>query len=224
MLSIFKNGEKLSVSQQFYIKCINDIDKDETLRLAIPNKFGKTLSQFLNLNLKTGPCLAGGMLRKLHNSEQPGESDWDIWFASETQFQQAYKKLNELNSAYKVHESDNAVTFIIQDNTAYKVQIIKKNFYNSAQEVIDNFDFTVTQLVSDGEQIIAGKYTYRDLATKTLRLTSPTMINRPGIFARIVKYVSYGYKIDAELAELINNNRHIIAHSKFQNNDYDDVI
>lgn len=209
-----------------------DIIKYAEIRGTIQNDFGRCLADFLNLDFDRGPWLAGGMLRKLYLLESPGESDWDIFFNNDRQFQQARKSLSNESRTTKLHESENAVTYeylprrsdiytFSQDR--YKIQLIKKSFYSSPKEVIDNFDLTICQLVTDGNKMLVGDNTIRDLKSKTIRLSDPSFITRKGLIKRLIKYIVYGYKLDPSLYELTKQHYSTLFDVSNNNNEYDDV-
>ena len=107
------------------------------------------------------------------------------------------------------HATKNALTYSIKfENTEYKVQLINTQYFKTAKEVIDHFDFSVCQLITDNKTMLLGEYTARDLKSKTLRLVSPP---KEGIIARVTKYVVYGYMPSTELIqylkELENDNK-----------------
>ena len=159
-------------------------------RTAISHPFGQYIAGLLQLNMKTGPWLAGGMLQKLYHTYQPGLSDWDLWFANVAQFNSAYSSLMALDS--KPIKTLNAVTFNIKwREEKYKVQLIKTEYFNCADDVIDKFDFTVCQMITDGFSMKVGEHTIADLKSKTLRLTENAV--KEGIGTRMIKYMVYGY-------------------------------
>lgn len=215
MLNIFNTLEK--VEKQYTL----DKTVSSHIRPAISHDFGKKLAEFLEFDMTNGPWLAGGMLRKLFNHEEPRHSDWDVWFKDFDQFKQACDKILDLEGSIEVYRSKNAATFNVNNNTrTYKVQLINKTFYNSPQDLINSFDFTVCQLVTDGNQMLVGSYTMQDLKTRTLRLADTNFLARKGILTRIVKYSVYGYKMHHTLSSMIENNPQIIQIQDDQN-DYD---
>ena len=192
-----------------------------TGRKFMGSLFGSQIAEYLNLDLKNGPWLAGGAVRKIYLDETIADSDWDFWFKSPEQFKQAEEKLKAIGASV-AYTSDNAVSFKFQDvnNQIHNLQIVKTRYFDTAQQVIDQFDFSVCQLVTDGNKTIIGNNTARDLRSKTLRLNHHEL---PGyIMPRLVKYIVYGYRPTAELLEKINQNLTTIDWTK-STNDYETI-
>lgn len=170
-------------------------------RDLIGDRFGACLAQGLNLNMEDGPWLAGGAVRKLHLGQPIGESDWDIWFKSAQQFDRCEKYMHSLG-ADVAYSSNNATTFKYNYNgETQQIQLIKRRFFETPQEVINQFDFSICQLLTDGNKLLLGKTTAQDLDTRTIRLGSDRMQSH--VVTRLVKYIVYGYYPSRELAELI---------------------
>ena len=184
-------------------------------KLIIDNQFTRIVNLFESYDINDGPWIAGGAIRKLWQGLKWDDADIDIFFKNEKQYSQFCKKINlykikyinyseirltSLKPAPLVSEfkSNNASTFTIVGipdvNYAIKVQAICKEFYNSAEELFEDFDWTVCQLVSDGTTIWAPPLTVNDLSKRNLVL-SPTTKRKIKI-GRLIKYSAYGYKID----------------------------
>lgn len=96
-----------------------------------------------------------------------------------------------------IHKSDNAFTI-----KAYKppVQIIHRWMFQSPEECINSFDFTVAKAVvwHDGDEwksMISERF-YADLAAKRLIYTSPLRIEEVGgSLLRVLKFYQRGYRI-----------------------------
>lgn len=185
-------------------------------------KFGNQLADYINLNMDSGPWLAGGSVRKSYLGIDMGISDWDIWFKDADQFNRAEKLLKDLNASI-AYTSNNAISFKYTEKDSSKehhIQIIKKRFYDNPHEIINNFDFSICQLVTDGHSILFGDNTARDLRTRTIRLVQPTM---PAYTVqRMIKYMVYGYRPDINLIRAIEQNKDQIDWSK-STHDYDTV-
>ena len=62
-------------------------------------------------------------------------------------------------------------TFKVQiGETYYKLQAIKIGFYQTVEECLDSFDFTICQLAANKGKLYVGQYTTWDLARKRLAL------------------------------------------------------
>ena len=158
---------------------------------------------FISPDWKNGPWIAGGSVLSWYKGEPVGSGDIDVYFKTEDDFKKFYKLIEpKSEEGYGgifnikkqnpdvdiVFSSDNAITFVYKDK--WKIQLIKQGFYNRPQDVIDNFDISVCQLVTDGKDFAAGKDTLVDIKTNTLRIVK----YRPGSVSRFVKYQAYGYK------------------------------
>ena len=159
---------------------------------------------------KDGPWICGGAVRKtIQNVEL--DSDIDVFFKSKDQYHILYDKLMALGSAVRVErqthkESKNSVTNIfIKTNTPFydwirigdikskevKVQLIEFGFFNTIEDVLDSFDFTIAQFGYDGTDFISGPYSLHDLGRKRLavhKVTYPVSNLR-----RLIKYTNQGF-------------------------------
>ena len=176
-------------------------------RNCIGDYFGKFLADELGFNIITGPWLAGGAVRKSFLGQTIENSDWDIWLSSHTQFAHAEKKLANIGATV-VHRSQNSITFKYSGHSVYDasqtIQLVKKRYYSSPEEIINNFDFTVCQLVTDGRSMVMGEKTLHDLNRRLIRHTSTTLAKN--VINRMVKYIVYGYQPTPELLDLIDKN------------------
>lgn len=171
-------------------------------RGSIHEEFGRRLAQYFDLNLDTGPWLAGGAVRKSYLGQTVDRADWDIWFRSAVQYDRAEKLMHGLGAGV-AFASPNALTFqYTYENQKHNIQLIKRRFFNSAQDIIDQFDFTVCQLVTDGDRMLLGPNTAWDLENRILRSAQPSL--QPYIIGRMVKYIVYGYQPCQELIEMID--------------------
>lgn len=167
--------------------------------------FAQRLCNYLKLDMRTGPWLAGGSVRKLYFKEMIGQSDWDIWFQSRSQFDDAVAKLERLIGCELKHRSNNAITYSINGES---VQLIKRNFYPSVTKLIESFDMTVCQFATDGDTIKTSDLAIGDSNKHIIRLTKD--VTKPGIMKRITKYVIYGFRPTQELLDDIEENKHLI--------------
>lgn len=185
--------------------------KDTTFfgRLAMFNLEGKRISNYLELDINNGPFLAGGAVRKCFLMENIGNSDWDIFFKDIDQFNKYASKLATETKAQLLCSSDNALTYVIEGN---KIQLVKRKFYNNYQEIIDDFDFTICQFVTDGNVIKVGEYSIVDSKHKIINNTRH-VLDRPGIMGRLVKYIVYGYSPTNEFLKQIEAHKHDIDYT-----------
>jgi len=187
-------------------------------RPLLNHRFGSRLAEYLNLNMNQGPWLAGGAVRRLYLGQSMGQADWDIWFGNAQQFDRAEKLMHGLG-ADVAHASGNAITFKYQfEDETHNVQLIRRRFFETAQQVIGQFDFTVCQLITDGCEIVLGRGTSKDLDQRLVRAVSDNL--QPYIISRLTKYMVYGYYPCRELVEQINQQAADIKWTEGQN-DYD---
>jgi hypothetical protein len=196
-------------SDTSFVKILNH---DPVMMLGV---VGNTIATRLKLDLENGPWMAGGSVRKCFLNQPIGFSDWDVFFKNKRQFDEARNSLSTIRECHVIFESSNAITFQIHDygdqqnpiyKTPIKVQLICRNFYDSCEELLEDFDFTICQFATDGLKFKLGRNTYLDNIDGVLKLTSPSMYSRPGFMSRVIKYITYGYKPSKELLEIIDNN------------------
>lgn len=108
------------------------------------------------------------------------------------------------------HNTENAVTYTLgvaskngdidEDFPIWKVQLIKRKFYDTVQEVIDDFDITVCQIALDEfVKPVTGKLFAEDVAAKRLRFNRLS----PGSAKRLIKYWTYGYTPSDEVLQSV---------------------
>ena len=186
------------------LKCLPTPDPERYP--IITNQACKQIAHLLSVNLKTGPWLAGGSVRKMITGEYIGNSDFDFWFSSEQQYLEAVLELQKYTNISVEHTSDNAITFaVLFGPKSYKIQLIRKKFYSSASEIIDDFDFTCCQIATDGNTVIYGSRTIEDLENRVLRLADTSRMHQ-GLLKRVIKYLAYGFKLDPISHQAITDN------------------
>jgi hypothetical protein len=146
-------------------------------------------------DMRRGPWIAGGA--PLH--WETGKSvelhhDIDVWFRDQEQFDQTMIRVRE--HATLICQTDNAHTYQHYHGAfgTHTIQLICANFFDSAQAIIDHFDFSVCQIVTDGVQVLYGEHTRADISDRRLRITQ----SRPNAAKRISKYLAYGFKMSLD--------------------------
>ena len=150
--------------------------------------------------LEQGPWIAGGMGRQIVLGES-NFADIDVWFNNLHSFQQCMIRLNDTfgNYMYETYTSDNAITYTVGD---FKVQLIRRAYYTSLNDVLDNFDFTCCQIAVD-KNLKAYGPGIEDAINYVLKLNK---LDCRGFLARYAKYVGYGYTMpNNEFLDIINN-------------------
>lgn len=141
----------------------------------------------------SGPWLAGGSLRRLLLGTNPLESDLDFFFCSEAQADSFSSSLAKVGFV-SVFRSANSETFARQEkNRRIVVQAVRLAYFQTLDEALDAFDFTICQFGFDGTRFIAGNHSLWDLGRKRLvvhRVTFATATVR-----RLIKYTKQGFTV-----------------------------
>jgi hypothetical protein len=174
-------------------------------KLPVVHDDDRSIVDIIEPDMEVGPWIAGGAVLNWFNNESIGSSDIDVFFNSQLQFDQAFGRLMAAKSNM-VYNSDNAVTLHIHTSNGQmkRIQLIRKNWFQTAKEVIDRFDITVCQLATDGNQILLGEYTAEHIKQKRLEFTDKPV--HADIVKRLVKYVTYGYTPNPALMQSILDN------------------
>lgn len=157
-------------------------------------------------NWQTGPWIAGGAVLRWYQNQPVGESDIDIFCSSAQQAEQIIQNIKSYGRYTTKYESENATTLSYTSHNGeqnWTLQIIKRRFFNSPQDVIDSFDITVCRLVTDGNTLSLGEHTAKDIREKNLRFRMPL---QPDALKRLTKYWTYGYRPVEGTLEAIQNN------------------
>jgi hypothetical protein len=92
---------------------------------------------------------------------------------------------------YETFNSENAVTYQLGN---YKVQLIRRAYYPTVDDVFKSFDFTCCQVAVDKELQAYGPGV-DDAKNNKLKLNH---YDNKAFLARYAKYVGYGYVMDPE--------------------------
>jgi hypothetical protein len=155
-----------------------------------------------------GPWIAGGACLRWYQNQPVEKSDIDVFCASAVQAQALIERIKSYGRFHVKADTENAVTIEYtakgQDRRdSWTIQVITKRYYSSLQEIVDNFDITVCQLGTTGNEWILGNYTARDVRERNLRMILPL---QPDAVKRLTKYWVYGYRPVPGLLEAIQNN------------------
>jgi hypothetical protein len=134
--------------------------------------------------------IAGGVLRD-YFTEKPLKSDCDIFFPNVTEFDKA-KKYLQSKGAKTIWESDNGMKVTYKGNTYDLVKIFTKN----PTDTISRFDFTISMLATDGNDLYYGNNTLKDLQDRKLVIN--TIVNPLSTLKRVLKHYRKGYTMSAE--------------------------
>ena len=163
----------------------------------------------INPNMETGPWIAGGAVLRWYQGQPVDESDIDVFCANAKQAADVINAVKSQGQYSVKFESENAVTLSLwskEQGSAklpWTIQIITRRYFASMRDVLDNFDITVCQIGTTGEEYILGKTTAKDIREKNLRFNRPL---QPDALKRLVKYWTYGYRpVDGLLEDIQNN-------------------
>lgn len=157
-------------------------------------------------DLKNGPWIAGGACLRWYQGLPVAESDIDIFCASEEQAQRVIDEIKSYGRYSTKFESENATTLSYYGKDSSKtwtLQVIKRRYFMSLKEVIDNFDISVCQVGTAGNDWLLGTHTARDIRERNLRMNMPL---HPDAAKRMVKYWTYGYRPVDGLLDAVQSN------------------
>lgn len=157
-------------------------------------------------DLKQGPWIAGGAALRWYQNQPVGDNDIDVFCANAEQAQRVIDEIKSYGRYSTKWESDNAVTLSYYNQSSSKnwtIQIIKRRYFTSLRDVINNFDITVCQIGTGGNDWLLGQSTARDIRERNLKMIPPL---QPDSVKRLVKYWTYGYVPVDGLLESVRNN------------------
>jgi len=173
-------------------------------------------------DMKNGPWIAGGACLRWYQGLPVGDADIDVFCSSPEQAQQIIDEIKSYGRYSTKFESENATTlsYHSKDSKYWTLQIIKRRYFKNLQEVIDNFDISVCQIGTGGQEWLMGKTTARDIREKNLRMNMPL---QPDAAKRLAKYWTYGYRPVDGLLDSVRNNP--VAKQEFQvDGDYENAF
>lgn len=150
--------------------------------------------------------IAGGFLSNLFDEKSP--ADIDIFFGDDDSFYNVIELIENGDfGEYEISGGDEngdkienlaeneAVRYIdfiyIGQEDRPKIQLIKTRIYETPEEVIDSFDFTVTQFALCGQSIVCNPVSLMDMPRKRIvphQITFPSSSLR-----RMIKYTKKGF-------------------------------
>lgn len=158
-------------------------------------------------DVKNGPWIAGGAALRWWQGLPVGESDIDVFCANAKQAEDIIERIKDYGRWQRKFESDNAVTLSYwsknNNSKTWTIQIIKRRYFKSLEDVINSFDMTVCEIGTSGNEWVLGKQTAKDIRERNLRLKLPL---QPDALKRVVKYWTYGYRPVEGVLEAVQNN------------------
>jgi hypothetical protein len=186
------------------------------------HKFKTVIDAVGTFNISQGPWIAGGCVRKLWQGIEWREEDIDLFFSNKDQFDRFIattkpKKsfINPFNNVHSLpnpktgkcgfhiqHESDNAKTFTVEvdgtnGNNSFKVQAICRWFPESSEVLINDFDWTVCQFISDSRHMWATPAAIEGINSNQIILSPSSTREIKAL--RLIKYLAYGFVADDEM-------------------------
>lgn len=127
-----------------------------------------------HLDMASGPWVGGGVLRRILMDDLATPHDFDIFY-------QRVDHVGVVSQAIPKTRlfSDNSVQMTFRDVTSYI-------------GLLNDFDFTVTQFVSDGRVIRGTQQAFADIKTRTLRLINPDVKSH---MRRLLRYMGQGFVV-----------------------------
>lgn len=130
--------------------------------------------------------IAGGAIRDYFSIGKI-KSDIDIFFTDEIEY---YKAVAICSEFQVINQNENA---IMLKNNGKLFHLIKKHFYNSPEDTINSFDFTVCCCACTKDKIVVNDSFYMDLARRRLVINSlPYPLST---LQRLQKYIKKGFWI-----------------------------
>jgi hypothetical protein len=158
-------------------------------------------------DIERGPWIAGGAPLRWWQGLPVGESDIDVFCANQAQAEVVIERIKEFGRWQRKYDSENATTLSYwsknDSSKVWTIQIIKRRYFGSLEEVISNFDMTVCEIGTCGNNWVLGRQTARDIRERNLRMNLPLT---PDALKRMVKYWAYGYRPVPGLLEAVQNN------------------
>ena len=158
-------------------------------------------------DIERGPWIAGGACLRWYQGLPVGDSDIDVFCANAKQAADVIENIKSYGRYSVKFESENAVTLSYHSKDDYSkswtIQIITRRYFGSLEEVISNFDISVCEVGTAGNQWQLGPFTGRDIRERNLRFKIPL---QPDAMKRLIKYWAYGYRPVEGTIETIQNN------------------
>lgn len=190
--------------------------------ISIPS-IDQGLIEYIRPNLEHGPWIAGGAVWRWYRGRAINSfTDIDVFFRDPAQFNLLNSKLrlgsnNEFDSGDPLFISDNAATYSFN---GYRIQLIKRNFYDNVDALLNKFDIIACKIATDGCTWVTNhNLTVQHIENSILDMIDPL---QPGAIKRFLKYWVYGFtpkdSLIARLQQAENLDRNF-----FMSNDYDHI-
>jgi hypothetical protein len=163
--------------------------------LQFAERYGLTDHAFFEISKYFGESdeywIAGGAVRALL-LDQPITTVVDFFFNSQEAYE-AFVAMFSTNDNHNVATTEHHHTFKkeVVEGKWYRIQAIKIGYYDTVEECLDSFDFTICQLGIRQGQLYVGQYTMWDLARKRLALHKLTY--GAATVRRLLEYTKQGF-------------------------------
>lgn len=141
--------------------------------------------------VRNGAWCAGGAIRRTL-IKQALDSDFDFFFRSAEQMADWEKQLPSSLSLVRETEHHKHWKGTLDGSVIpVEIQAIRFRYYESAEAVIDSFDYTITQFALEGGTLVTTPFALWDLGRKRLaihKVTYPVATMR-----RMLKYTRQGF-------------------------------
>lgn len=181
----------------------------------------ETLDKFIRWNSKSAKFfLAGGAVRRAVKSQTIGASDIDIFFPSFNDYLKVLNVFGQFTSGtlhpncrqfHIDHQGESpfsaaqieAAAPVIRDvevKTKFiPIQLINGGYYDSPEDLIDSFDFTVCQMLYHKGQYLISEQGLNDELQGILEFRGEDYDINRFKHQRLIKYCKYGYEPTLEL-------------------------
>jgi hypothetical protein len=219
ILEDFFNVEVIDTTHENHNKPVDIVDfptihKDDSEPMSV-----------IWLDINRGPWVAGGACLRWYQNQPVGESDIDVFCANAKQAADTIDRIKSYGRYNVRFESENAVTLDYWSkedyNKRWTIQIITRRYFSSLEEVINNFDISVCEVGTAGNEWKLGPFTARDIRERNLRFKLPL---QPDALKRLVKYWTYGYRPVEGTITAVQSNPNAKWHFNAETEDYQNAF
>ncbi len=170
----------------------------------------------LTFDFEVGPFLAGGAVRRAvqwdatyHLDTVENEAnippDFDVFCRNAEQWEGVCRQL--LRTGAELTADHNRYANFMIERMGWKIQVVRREFYKNARELLADFDFTICQFATDSRlEILAAQGARADVVAKRLVLNK--IEAPPGSIIRLVKFSKQGFEITRDdLVKLMRQTR-----------------
>ena len=177
------------------------------------------------LDFDNGPWVAGGVIRRILTRNDHDGYDIDVFFRDEEQLKRLTPEFRRIEADIRKEHAEqkgvfhllfqlaaNAVAKAGDDHSGLKhersnvlvpLQLVNKLFFPTVEALIEDFDFTICQMATDGRTIRCPHRSINDLAERRLRI-APTSSGVRHV-SRILRYFTYGFEPDNTVLKLVES-------------------